>query len=150
MAKILVADDDADVRQIVSYALVEAGHEVAVAKDGDETATRLAGDPPDLLVLDLMLPGLDGYDILDQMRANDIRDLTRVMVLSAKSSEKDLRLTLELGADWYMSKPFNPEELVVKVDELLSMGVHELRRLRDEEHGRAQLLSQLENIFESS
>ncbi|HEX2241529.1 MAG TPA: response regulator transcription factor [Actinomycetota bacterium] len=150
MAKILIADDDADVRQIVSYALVEAGHEVAVAKDGEETAKKLAADPPELLVLDLMLPGLDGYDILDQMRGADIRDVTRVMILSAHSSEKDLRLTLELGADWHMAKPFDPEELVAKVDELLAMDVHELRRLRDQEHDRASLLSQLESIFDTS
>lgn len=151
MAKILVADDDADIRQIVSYALVEAGHEVAVVKDGEEAAARLANaDPPDLLVLDLMLPGLDGYDILQQIRDTDIRDLTRVLAISAKSSEKDLRLTLELGADWFLPKPFEPQDLVTKVDELLAMDIHELRKLRDEEHDRAQLLSQLESIFDSS
>ncbi|MFN2525417.1 MAG: response regulator transcription factor [Actinomycetota bacterium] len=151
MAKILVADDDADIRQIVSYALVEAGHEVAVTKDGDETAARLASaEPPELLVLDLMLPGLDGYDILEQMRGANIRDMTRVLVISAQSSEKDARLTLELGADSFLPKPFDPAELVAKVEELLAMDVHELARLRDQEHDRALLLSQLENIFDSS
>lgn len=150
MAKILVADDDADVRHIVSYALVEAGHEVAVAKDGEEAAAKLSTDPPELLVLDLMLPGLDGYDILQQMQNSNVRDRTKVLVLTAKTSEKDLRLTLELGADWHMGKPFEPDELVTKVNELLAMDRLELRRLREQEHDRAQLLSQLESIFDSS
>lgn len=150
MARILIADDDPDIRQLVIYAFADEGHEVAVAKDGKETVDHFAQSGPDLLILDIMMPEMDGYDVLRALDETDARGDTKILVLTAKGSEHDWKLGYDLGADRYMTKPFDPDELVATATELLSASQEELDARREQEQDRANLLSQLESIFGDS
>jgi DNA-binding response OmpR family regulator len=147
MARILIADDDPDIRQLVIYALADEGHEVSIAKDGQEAIDHVAESPPDLLLLDIMMPEVDGYDVLRALEERGIRGLTKILVLTAKGSERDWKLGYDLGADRYMTKPFDPEELLETVGEMLTSSAEELEAKREQEQDRANLLSQLESIF---
>ena len=147
MARILIADDDPDIRQLVIYALADDGHEVSVAKDGREAVDHMVESPKDLVVLDIMMPEMDGYDVLRTLQERDIKGTTKVLVLTAKGSERDWKLGYDLGADRYMTKPFDPEELAQTVTEMLTASTEELEAKREEEQDRANLLSQLESIF---
>lgn len=150
MARILIADDDADIRQLVIYSLADEGHEVSVAKDGQETIDHFSAGPPDLLILDIMMPEMDGYDVLRALEEQESRGDTKILVLTAKGSEHDWKLGYDLGADRYMTKPFDPEELIGTVDELLNSTPEELDARREQEQDRANILSQLESIFGDS
>jgi two-component system alkaline phosphatase synthesis response regulator PhoP len=147
MARILIADDEADIRQLVIYALADEGHEVSVAKDGQEALDHVVESPPDLLVLDIMMPGLDGYDVMRSLEQKGMRGVTKILVLTAKGSERDWKLGYDLGADRYMTKPFDPDELLATVNDMLTASNEELEAKREEEQDRANLLSQLESIF---
>lgn len=147
MARIHIVDDDADIRQLVTYWLIEEGHEVSAAPDGEATVDKLVSDPPDLLILDIMMPKVDGYEVLKNLESYGAAESTKILILSAKSSEQDRELGLQLGADQYMIKPFEPEELVATVKQILTLTKDELRDRREEERDKARLLSQLENFF---
>ena len=147
MARILIADDDPDIRQLVIYALIDQGHEVSVAKDGKEAFDAVEQSPPDLMVLDIMMPEMDGYDVMRALNDKGIRGFTKILVLTAKGSERDWKLGYDLGADRYVTKPFDPDELVEIVTDMLSSSSEELAAKREEEQDRANLLSQLESIF---
>ena len=147
MARILVADDDADIRHLVIYALADEGHEVSVAKDGKEALDHVAESPPDLMLLDIMMPEMDGYDVLRALEERGIRSFTKILVLTAKGSERDWKLGYDLGADRYMTKPFDPDELLDTVNDMLNASNDELAAKREQEQDRANLLSQLESIF---
>jgi len=150
MARILVADDDPDIRQLVTYALADEGHEVSIAKEGREAVTHVEQAPPDLLILDIMMPELDGYEVLEALGQKGLLELTKVLVLTAKGSERDWKLGYDLGAHRYMTKPFDPEELLEIVNEILTSSPEELAAKREQEQDRANLLSQLESIFGDS
>jgi two-component system alkaline phosphatase synthesis response regulator PhoP len=110
--RILVVDDEQSIRTIVEYALRDAGFDVATAARGDEALTAIGRDAVDLVVLDLMLPGMDGLEVCRRIRAE--RNVP-IIILSAKGEELDKVLGLELGADDYVTKPFSPRELVSRV-----------------------------------
>jgi DNA-binding response OmpR family regulator len=113
---VLVVDDEPTVREVVSRYLELGGYRVAVAGDGP-TALRTAGELlPDLVVLDLMLPGMDGLEVCRRLRA---AAATPIVMLTAKSHEADRIVGLELGADDYVVKPFSPRELVARVRSVL-------------------------------
>jgi DNA-binding response OmpR family regulator len=147
MARILVADDDADIRQLVIYSLADEGHEVSVAKNGQEAVDHVVSSPPDLMLLDVMMPEMDGYDVLRALDEKGVRGFTKILVLTAKGSERDWKLGYDLGADRYMTKPFDPTELLETVNDMLTASNEELAAKREEEQDRANLLSQLESIF---
>lgn len=147
MARILIADDDADIRHLVIYALADEGHEVSVAKDGQEALDHVVQSPPDLMLLDIMMPEMDGYDVLRSLDEKGLRGVTKILVLTAKGSERDWKLGYDLGADRYMTKPFDPDELLQTVNDMLTASNEELEAKREEEQDRANLLSQLESIF---
>jgi DNA-binding response OmpR family regulator len=130
MARIYVVDDNADVRHVVIYALMDEGHDILMIRDGEAAIEALISEPPDLVVLDLMLPGLDGFEILNQMRSWGIQGNTRTIVLTARASDEDRRRVLELGADDFVSKPFDPENLAERVKGLLALSPEELRLRR--------------------
>jgi len=116
MARILVVDDDVTVREVVTSYLHAHHHTTIEASDG-EAAVRLVGQEPiDLVVLDLMLPGIDGLEATRRIRAQ--RDLPIIM-LTALGSQQDRLLGLELGADDYLTKPFSPRELALRADSIL-------------------------------
>jgi DNA-binding response OmpR family regulator len=117
MAKVLVVDDDQTVREVVVSYLKAAGHEVVEAADGEAALDAIRATPADLVVLDLMMPGVDGLEVCRRLRANG--DDVPVVMLTALGSEQDRVVGLELGADDYVTKPFSPRELVLRVDSIL-------------------------------
>jgi len=116
MASVLVVDDDATVREVVVTYLRANNHEVSEAADGESAILAMAKNPSDLLVLDLMLPGVDGLEVCRQVRK--IREVPIIM-LTALGSETDRVVGLELGADDYVTKPFSPRELALRVESVL-------------------------------
>lgn len=116
MKKILVVDDEEPIRKIVDYALTEAGYEVHLAQDGEGAEFLVAEVKPDLVVLDVMLPGKSGLDIARDLRATS---QVPIIMLSARGDEVDRILGLEFGADDYVTKPFSPRELVSRVKAIL-------------------------------
>ena len=123
MARVLVVDDDVTVREVVVSYLLAAGHDVAEAGDGAAALAEHARRRADLLVLDVMMPGMDGLEVCRRLRlAGDVP----VILLTALGAEQDRALGLETGADDYVTKPFSPRELVLRVDSVLrrSAGDH--------------------------
>jgi DNA-binding response OmpR family regulator len=116
VARILVVDDDHTVREVVVSYLRAAGHEVAEAVDGEQALQSMRDEPADLVVLDLMLPGIDGLEVCRRLR--DQGDVPIIM-LTALGGETDRVVGLERGADDYVTKPFSPRELVLRVDGVL-------------------------------
>ena len=110
--RILVVEDEQSIRTIVEYALRDAGFEVASAARGDDALEVFGRGGVDLVILDIMLPGLDGLEVCKRIRATD---QTPIIMLSARDEELDKVLGLELGADDYVTKPFSPRELVSRV-----------------------------------
>ncbi|MGW2098099.1 response regulator transcription factor [Streptomyces olivaceoviridis] len=115
-ARVLVVDDDATVAEIVAGYLGRAGYAVDRAADGPTALTRAAAQWPDLVVLDLMLPGMDGLEVCRRLRA---RAPVPVVMLTARGDEDDRITGLEVGADDYVTKPFSPRELVLRVQSVL-------------------------------
>jgi len=114
--KILVVDDEEHIIELVELYLSKEGYQVVKATDGDEAVEKFADEKPDLLVLDIMLPGRDGLDVLRQVRKTS---QVPVIMLTARESEVDKVVGLELGADDYLTKPFSPRELVARVKAVL-------------------------------
>lgn len=150
MARVYVADDDADIRNLLVFSLIEEGHEVLAAKDGQDAVTAIVDDPPDLLVLDVMMPNLDGFQVLSALDEAGVRPIVRVLMLTARAAESDRVEGLERGADLYLTKPFDPDEFVIAVRELLSLTEEDLQERRNEEKERANLLAQLDVAFTSA
>lgn len=117
MNTVLVVDDDATVRDVVVQYLQQAGFDTLEAADGLEALEIAASHPLDLVILDLMLPGIDGLEVFRRLRADFGR--TPVVMLTARGDESDRILGLEAGADDYVSKPFSPRELVLRVRSVL-------------------------------
>jgi two-component system phosphate regulon response regulator PhoB len=116
---ILVVDDEPDITALVAYHLAKAGYQVSTAANGSE-ALRLAEEQaPDLVVLDLMLPGLSGYEVLESLRRRAATEDLGVILLTARREEADRIRGLSLGADDYLVKPFAPQELVLRVGAVL-------------------------------
>jgi two-component system response regulator ResD len=115
---VLVVDDEPTIAEVVSRYLVRAGYETRVARDGFEAIEQVAARRPDLVVLDLMLPGIDGLEVMRRIRDQD-RSRVAVILLTAKGVESDRVIGLRLGADDYVVKPFSPLELVARVDAVL-------------------------------
>ena len=114
--KILVVDDEEHIIELVELYLSKEGYQVVKATDGDEAVEKFADEKPDLLVLDIMLPGRDGLEVLRQVRKTS---QVPVIMLTARESEVDKVVGLELGADDYLTKPFSPRELVARVKAVL-------------------------------
>jgi two-component system OmpR family response regulator len=114
MASLLVVDDDAHIREVARFALARAGHSVELAGDGAAAAERLARGGIDLVVLDVLMPELDGLSLCRQLRGR-----VPIVFLSSRTEEADRVLGLELGADDYLTKPFSPRELVARVAAVL-------------------------------
>jgi DNA-binding response OmpR family regulator len=116
---ILVADDEEDVRELVTYRLTRSGYQVIGAGDGLEAFELATERPPDLMVLDVMMPKLDGYELTRRVRAEAALRSIPVILLTARSQETDVDRGFEVGADDYLRKPFNPDELVARVRAVL-------------------------------
>ncbi len=121
-ARILVVDDEPDVVQLVAYNLTAADYEVATAGDGMEALKKARALLPNLIILDLMLPEIDGLEVCKLLRRDPNTASIPIIILTAKAAEMDRVLGLELGADDYLTKPFSPRELVLRVKRLLRAG----------------------------
>jgi DNA-binding response OmpR family regulator len=117
---VLVADDDDDILLLVSTRLKRDGYEVVTARNGIEALALAEQHLPRVAVLDVGMPGLDGLEVLTAIRAVDALRDTKVLLLTAKAQETDVRRGYETGADAYVKKPFSPAELSTRVRELLS------------------------------
>jgi DNA-binding response OmpR family regulator len=115
MPRILVVEDDGDIAELIRHYLEKAGHSVERLSSGTGVMARLREAPADLVVLDLMLPGLDGSRVCQAMRADGATAAIPIIMLTARGDESDRIAGLELGADDYVTKPFSPKELVARV-----------------------------------
>jgi DNA-binding response OmpR family regulator len=149
MADILVIDDDPDIRRLLTVILEQEGHNVSSAGDGEKALELINKQSPDLCVLDVMMPKKDGFMVLKELRSSGQRESTKVLLLTARTAEADWLRGYKLGADQYLTKPFENDAFVQKVDELLAMSRDQLKARRQSELDRAQLLSRLESIFHS-
>ena len=117
--RILVVEDEPDIAAVVAYNLARSNYRVSTATSGTEALNAAVREKPDLIVLDVMLPEMSGYEVLEQLRAHsDTRD-TGVILLTALVSENDRVRGFSVGADDYLAKPFSPKELVLRVDAVL-------------------------------
>ena len=121
ISRILVVDDEPDAVELVSFNLKNAGFEVVAASDGAEAIRKARTHSPDLIVLDVMLTEIDGMEVCKLLRRDPATSDIPILMLTAKSSEMDRVLGLELGADGYVTKPFSPRELVLRVRKLLRL-----------------------------
>jgi phosphate regulon transcriptional regulator PhoB len=119
MGKILVIEDEPDIAELVRYHLEKAGLPARIVADGKQALELIARDQPDLIILDLMLPGLDGLEVCRRIRGSQATKGIPVIILTARAEEVDRVLGLEMGADDYVPKPFSPRELVARVKAVL-------------------------------
>ena len=117
--KILVVDDEKDIIELVSYNLVKEGFEVISATAGEKAMELAAREEPEIIILDLMLPGIDGLDVCRELKRSDLTSSIPIIMLTAKGEESDIVIGLELGADDYITKPFSPRILVARVKAIL-------------------------------
>jgi CheY-like chemotaxis protein len=120
MATILVVDDDADIRTLIETVLEASGHEVTLAASGQEALNKLKRRPFELVVLDIMMPTMSGYEVLEQIRAMPSRATTPVIVVTAKHDPSGVMREVRTGAVDHLAKPFLPEELEEVVERALS------------------------------
>ncbi|MFN2113219.1 MAG: response regulator transcription factor, partial [Anaerolineales bacterium] len=119
MDRILVVDDDRDIVRLVQSYLSKAGYEILTAYDGETALKLLRSEMPQLVILDLMLPDRDGWEVARLVRADSHLGSTPIIMLTARVEDNDKIIGLEIGADDYITKPFNPRELVARVRALL-------------------------------
>jgi DNA-binding response OmpR family regulator len=146
-ATVLVVDDDASVRAMLGYILEDAGYVVREAQDGVDALDELRSHRPDCMVLDLMMPRVDGVEVLRRRREAGIAPSTRVLVLTAKTDTRDAVWCWELGADEYLTKPVDPERLEREVRLLLARTPTELRHRREVGLADARERDRIERAF---
>ncbi len=116
---VLVVEDEPNIVDSLSFLMKRAGYEVRVARDGDAALRTMQAKTPNLVLLDVMLPRRDGYDVCRSIRANSQWDSVKIMLLTAKGREIDRRKGIELGADDYVTKPFSTRDIVKRVKRLI-------------------------------
>ena len=120
-SKILIVDDEPNIVLSLEFLMKQRGYETRVARDGDEALAEVERFRPDLVLLDVMLPGRDGFEVCQRLRAEGWSDL-KIMMLTAKGRDVEIENGLALGADAYVTKPFATAELVERVGEMLEAG----------------------------
>ncbi len=122
MARIVIADDDADIRELVVFKLRHAGHEVLPVADGTAALEACLSSKPDLVILDVMMPGMSGLEAARALRADPTMVGVPIIMLTARAQESDIEQGFEAGADDYVVKPFSPRELALRVAAVLGEG----------------------------
>ena len=148
MAHILVVEDDETIRELISRVLRGGGHDVLEAASGTDAIERLQRRGFDLVVLDIMLGSSSGWDVLEEASRTGGRGNFRVVMLTARNSERDFLHGWRSGVDQYVTKPFDPESLLATVEEVLRRSPEELAERRKEELEKAELLYRLESAFD--
>ena len=121
--RILIVEDEPAIAEVLEYNLAKEGYEVGIDGRGDTALETIRRNPPDLVILDLMLPGLDGLELTRFLKRDDRTSQIPLLMLTAKSDEVDRIAGLELGADDYITKPFSPREVVLRVKAVLRRGM---------------------------
>ena len=119
MKKILIVDDEPNIVMSLEYIFKKENFEVFIARDGAEAIEIVENSIPDIILLDIMMPNVDGYQVLNYLKENEVLSKIKVIFLSAKNKATDIELGLQLGADKYISKPFAVKNLVKEVKDLL-------------------------------
>jgi DNA-binding response OmpR family regulator len=122
VAKILLAEDEPQIADMVAFKLTNRGHEILRARDGEETLALAAAERPDLILLDVMMPVLDGFAVLGRLKADPTLQAIPIIMLTAKSQERDVLAGLRGGAADYVVKPFSLKELTARIDLVLGRG----------------------------
>ena len=118
--KILVVDDEPTIVRLMEFILARQGHEMIVAVNGEEALQKIKAHQPDLVLLDIMMPRIDGYEVAQKLRADPQTADLPIIMLSAKAQDEDIRRGVEVGVDEYITKPFTPDHLVQVVSQHLS------------------------------
>ena len=123
--KILVVDDEIYIVHILDFSLGMEGYEVVTALDVEQALERVASERPDLIVLDIMMPKLDGYEVCRAIKSDPATKQIPVILLSAKGRNVDQKMGFDVGADDYITKPFSPRKLVERINQLLGQSITE-------------------------
>lgn len=121
--KIVIIEDEPDILEVLSYNLKREGYEVLTASDGTKGLALIRKEAPDMVLLDLMLPGMDGVEICSTIKKDPENQHTLIIMVTAKGEESDIVLGLGVGADDYITKPFSPKELIARVKAVLRRGI---------------------------
>lgn len=132
--KVLAIEDEADIREVIEYSLRRDGFQVVTAGDGEEGVRMAVREAPDLVLLDLLLPGFDGLEVCRRLKLDPMTRSIPVIMLTAKGEESDVVLGLGVGADDYVTKPFSPRELIARVKAVLRRGA-----VQDDEGSRERI-----------
>ena len=120
--KVLIIEDDPDIIELLRYNLAREGYKVSACKDGELGLMEARKQLPDLILLDLMLPGMNGLEVCRKLKGGEKTSVTRIIMITAKGEESDVVSGLELGADDYVTKPFSPRELLARIKAVLRRG----------------------------
>lgn len=123
--KILIVEDDRDIVEMVEYNLQEEGYATVSALNGEDGVNLARSEQPDLIILDIMLPVVDGFEVCRTLKSDDSTSRIPIIILSAKSQETDKVVGLELGADDYVTKPFSPRELIARIRAIMRRGAEQ-------------------------
>jgi len=123
MGKILVVDDHPDIVRLLEISLRSEGHEICTAGDGTEALRKVHEERPDLVILDVMMPGVDGYRVLNRIKTSPELCRTVVVMLTVRDQPEDVTLGLDIGADFYLTKPFKPTEVTALVRRVFQAGM---------------------------
>lgn len=132
-ASILIVEDDEDILELISYNLGKEGYTVVGVRSSEEALEKIGNVNPDLIILDIMLPGIDGTDVLRSLKRNNETAAIPVIMATAKSEDSDIVSGLELGADDYIAKPFSPKVLIARIRALLRRNAEKASLLRESE-----------------
>ena len=130
---VLVVEDEDDIRELVSYNLLKEGYQVAGVASGEDALAAVEAKPPDLILLDLMLPGLDGLSVCRKLKGKPQTGAIPVVMLTAKGEESDIVAGLNMGADDYIAKPFSPKVLLARIRAVLRRAAEEDQPAEEEE-----------------
>jgi DNA-binding response OmpR family regulator len=145
---VLVVDDDEIIRGMLVWLFEEAGYSVRQAADGSEALTELGSRPPDCMILDLMMPGVDGQTVLLRRQESGVAPNTRIVVLTAKTDRNAEVWCWERGADEYLIKPFDADRLIRLVGDLMGLSSEQLRHRREVGLTEARRLDAIETAFD--
>lgn len=148
MAQILVVEDDDAIRELIARVLSTGGHGVVSASSGQQAIAALGEQAFELIMLDLMLGSSSGWEVLEEAERKGLRGKIRVIMLTARNSERDFLHGWRSGVDQYVTKPFDPESLLKTVREILQRSPEELAERRKSELEKAELLYRLESAFD--
>ena len=120
MHKILIVDDEPNILLSLDFLMKKNGHSVFLARNGEEALASIEQNMPDLIILDIMMPDIDGYEVCKQIKANASLEHTKIIFLSAKSRQEDIDKGLAMGADQYVTKPFSTKQIMQEIINLLN------------------------------